>query len=217
MLRRAISTLALTAVLAAPATAQVPSGPFPFEFAGAAGQYDDWSGSFNGGSTFFQVFCVDFLDEVGHPSDAYDVWVTPYGAADMSFIDQDAGAWANYRQAAQLASIMIGGAPAGADKLQIQQAIWYAMGFNPSGAFFNEYDTWYNGNGLDAQYTRGADIVISDDDWYVINGEFGGEMRQELIAFRADPPQETVPEPATMTLLATGLAGMAAARRRRKS
>ena len=31
-----------------------------------------------------------------------------------------------------------------------------------------------------------------------------------------DGPQETVPEPATMTLLATGLAGMAAARRRKK-
>ena len=30
-----------------------------------------------------------------------------------------------------------------------------------------------------------------------------------------DGPQETVPEPATMTLLATGLVGMAAARRKR--
>lgn len=32
-----------------------------------------------------------------------------------------------------------------------------------------------------------------------------------------DTPQETVPEPATMTLLATGLAGLAAARRRRRN
>ena len=40
---------------------------------------------------------------------------------------------------------------------------------------------------------------------------------QEFITYDPSRPQETVPEPATMTLLATGLAGMAAARRRRKA
>lgn len=47
------------------------------------------------------------------------------------------------------------------------------------------------------------------------NGRTDGILAQGAFDV-ASVPQETVPEPATMTLLATGLAGMAAARRRRK-
>lgn len=48
------------------------------------------------------------------------------------------------------------------------------------------------------------------------NGQTDGILAQGSFDV-ASVPQETVPEPATMTLLATGLAGMAAARRRRKA
>lgn len=92
---------------------------------------------------------------------------------------------------------------------------------NPGTSFFEAF------LGAVSQHSFNAPVGIDVTLWYGFEGitfdriviSPGGSNQAMLIdniQFGTDIRVDTVPEPATMTLLATGLAGMAAARRRKK-
>lgn len=213
MIRRAISALALTAVLAAPAVAQAPfQQTFTFHNFGSDTEYDQyagqWSSSYNAANSVFQVFCVDPGKNVGQNETYTNAWVTPLSSGNSSHTQNYTNTWnAQYLEAARIATFMfanpvVGSGLSNAAVLDYQHAIWAAMGFAA-----------YQNATTAAIRASAAAIVVYPNQWLVITDVNKG--RQEFITFDPDRPQETVPEPATMTLLATGLAGMAAAKRRR--
>lgn len=207
MIRKLIGTLALAAVMAVPAAAQTQ---IDFQMTSFGGGFDQYTGSINGAPSV-QVFCVDPTKFVSLNQVYTGAWMTPMSSGNPSKTQNYTNTWnAQYTEAAQIATFVLGGdAPGGYSANDYQAAIWTAMGFTPA-----QIGGIYNAGNVSAIRTAASGINIFPNQWLVITD--AAKLYQEFITFDPDRPQEVVPEPATMTLLATGLAGMAAARRRRK-
>lgn len=164
----------------------------------------------------FEVFCVDRETSIDPVVD-YDVFVTPIDPS-SDFSNTRAGSFDSYYRAAALVYLYFfnGGTPGG-DSNAYQWAIWSIMENT------NAYDYIPGVAPLHAwalALNPGANPTLFTD-WRVLTDAACDDAQpehcyQELIYKSGSPPTEIVPEPATMSLLALGLAGMAGANLRRR-
>ncbi len=230
MKSRAISVLAAIAFVVAPLTVQAQYQD-QFKLTGshdAGSSVSPYVGAFAPYTSTFDAWCVDHAHTITIPSAPYNVWVSGL-TGDLSHTRLGNAGALNYEWSANLAARMDWWvtlpAPDAVD-VAIQNAIWALMGgVTPSGANLTTLNTfvttWGGTLSLGATFWAVAPALSTYDNWSVITCDPGVGVKpdrcsQQEFIYESGPPSSTVPEPATLTLLATGLVGMFAAGRKRR-
>jgi PEP-CTERM motif len=199
------------------------AGDITFKFAGSRGTDSAGGGNFTGTTAiingkpvaFSAVFCVDLFDSINLGS-TYNATFDTNGVVNGSEIN-------NAAEIAWLITNLAPGATTTAENEGLQAAIWATEynGHNGTPTFdFLEAD---NSAAVDAAFN--ADIAalgknsasISSVEWISPTSGSGWDKTQDQgLVGLVDPPP-AVPEPATLSLLGTGIIGLAGIVRRRLS
>lgn len=175
-------------------------------------------GQFKNGPTV-DITCVDWYNRAS--SSYYKAWLTKLDGSEPLTYTRF-GALANaldrYQRAAYLASWFAAPGISASDTKEIHKSIWALFSPNRSGqaggAPAPSTNYWLD---LAQANYRSFDYsnvyVITGVKWDRRRGDWKVDDEQE---FLTGSPESVAPEPASMALLGTGLAGVAAARRRKK-
>jgi hypothetical protein len=246
MIRRLVGSLALAAALVSSAKAQTLTDPafqavrdighgmFSGSVNGLEGEFSLPARSFDpyAANTVFSIWCVDEAGQIKFSPVTYPVIITSLassGPLAAYLHDQNTvKSYNDYARAAWLTTQMNGTEDftpslVAQGNTQLECAIWSVMGFNYTAT--TEHDC-YDGSGVllagvtadEAASVAGA-ATINLSQWMIITDASGTcattystSCNQEFLA-RAGA---ITPEPATMTMLAMGLVGMAGAGMRRR-
>lgn len=233
MLRKTVFGLSLVAVVATGAAAQVPYAE-GFTFVTGGSSFNGYQGKFSttaGGELAgvpFQVWCVDPL-QYAYNNTTVTAEITPFASSNYAntleyqrFSTTLATDKMRYEEAAYLALQM---SVAGADINNLEYAIWTVMGYtqeitSTTPTFANittltGYNSTKVNNFLTAAASNYGSVVAAD--WGVITSPVSGTNGQEFIYYSpTGTTQAVVPEPATVSMLAMGMVGMAGATFRRR-